>query len=119
LRGDRAAFLRDEEKAVAMADTPTNQSALAYAYTLAGRSDEARRILRQKFEEASKRQYVDPGYFALTYFALGDKDRAFELLDQAYQDRSALMVNLNLPYNDPMRSDPRYTALVKKVGLPP
>jgi len=119
LRGDRAAFVRDEETAVAMADTPTNQSALAYAYTLAGRSDEARRILRQKFEEASKRQYVDPGYFALTYFALGDKDRAFELLDQAYQDRSVLMVNLNLPYNDPMRSDPRYTALVKKVGLPP
>jgi len=119
LRGDRAAFVRDEEKAVAMADTPTNQSALAYAYTLAGRSDEARRILRQKFEEAQKRQYVDPGYFALTYFALGDKDRAFELLDQAYQDRSALMALLNLPYNDPMRSDPRYTALVKKVGLPP
>jgi TolB-like protein/class 3 adenylate cyclase/tetratricopeptide (TPR) repeat protein len=119
LRGDRAAFVRDEEKAVAMADVPPNQSALAYAYTLAGRSDEARRILRQKFEQASKRQYVDPGYFALTYFALGDKDRAFELLDQAYQDRSALMVNLNLPYNDPMRSDPRYTALVKKVGLPP
>src|SRR5215472_8346250 len=119
LKGDRGAFVRDEEQAVALADVPQNQSALAYAYTLAGRSDEARRILRQKFEEASKRQYVDPGYFALTYFALGDKDRAFELLDQAYQDRSALMVNLNLPYNDPMRSDPRYTALVKKVGLPP
>jgi TolB-like protein/class 3 adenylate cyclase/Flp pilus assembly protein TadD len=119
LKGDKAAFVRDEEQAVALLDTPQNQSALAYAYTLVGRFAEARTILREKFEEASKQRYVDPGQFALNYFALGDKDRAFELLDRAYRDRSPIMIHLNLPYSDDMRSDPRFTALVKKVGLPP
>ena len=119
LKGDRAAFVRDEEQAVALADVPQNQSALAYAYTLVGRSAEARKIVREKYEEASKQRYVDPGYFALNYFALGDKDRAFALLDEAYRDRSTNMIFLNFPYNDAMRSDPRFTALVKKVGLPP
>lgn len=119
LKGDKAAFVRDEEQAVALADTPENQSALAYAYTLVGRFAEARTILREKFEEASKQRYVDPGFFALNYFALGDKDRAFQLLDQAYRDRSPVMALLNLPRSDAMRSDPRFTALVKKVGLPP
>lgn len=119
LKGDKAAFVRDEEQAVALLDTPENQSALAYAYTLVGRFAEARTILREKFEEASKQRYVDPGRFALNYFALGNKDRAFELLDRAYRDRSPIMIHLNLPYSDDMRSDPRFTALVKKVGLPP
>ena len=119
LKGDRAAFVRDEEQAVALKDVPQNQSALAYAYTLVGRSAEARKIVREKYEEASKQRYVDPGYFAINYFALGDKDRAFELFDEAYRDRSPLMAHLKLPYSDAMRSDPRFTALVKKVGLPP
>ena len=119
LKGDRAAFVRDEEQAVALADVPQNQSALAYAYTLVGRSAEARKIVREKYEEASKQRYVDPGQFAMNYFALGDKDRAFELFDEAYRDRSPLMAHLKLPYSDAMRSDPRFTALVKKVGLPP
>jgi tetratricopeptide (TPR) repeat protein len=119
LKGDKAAFVRDEKQAVALADTPQNQSALAYAYILVGRFAEARRILREKFEEASKQRYVDPGFFALSYFALGDKDRAFQLFDEAYRDRSPVMTHLNLPYNDAMRSDLRFTALVKRVGLPP
>jgi len=119
LKGDRAAFVRDEEKAVAMADTPENQSALAAAYTLAGRTADARKIVREKFEEAKKQRYVDPAMFTLVYFLLGDKDRAFELENQAYQDRSPTMPLLNLPISDAMRSDPRFIALVKKVGLPP
>ena len=118
LNGDRAAFVRDEEKAVAMADLPQNQSALAAAYTLAGRTADARKIVREKFEEARKQRYVDPGQFAGVYFLLGDKDRAFELEHQAYQDRSPTMSLLNSPMGDAMRSDPRFIALVKKVGLP-
>lgn len=118
LKGDTAAFVRDEERALALADSPQAEGTLAYAYALAGRTAEARSILRDKFEQVSKQRYVDRGAFAGTYFVLGDKDRAFELLDQAYQDRSAAMTLLNWPYNDAMRSDPRFTALVNEVGLP-
>jgi TolB-like protein/tetratricopeptide (TPR) repeat protein len=118
LKDDRAAFVRDEEKAVAMLGTPGNQSGLATAYTLAGRTADARKIVREQFEEARKQRYVDPGVFAGVYFLLGDKDRTFELENQAYQDRSPIMPLLNLPMGDAMRSDPRFIALVKKVGLP-
>ena len=56
---------------------------------------------------------------AALYADLGDKDQAFRWLDTAYQDRDWQLVGLNSDfYLDPLRSDPRFAELVRKVGLP-
>jgi len=50
---------------------------------------------------------------------LGDIDAAFELLDQAYADKANALVYLNVePFFDPLRADPRYAKLIKKMGFP-
>jgi TolB-like protein/DNA-binding winged helix-turn-helix (wHTH) protein/Tfp pilus assembly protein PilF len=55
---------------------------------------------------------------AVAYGYLGDKNRAFEWLDKAYQEHSSWMAELKInPMNDPLRSDPRFEALVKRVNL--
>lgn len=51
------------------------------------------------------------------YAALGDHDRAITLLDRAIKDRLALPFNLVDPKLDPLRSDPRFTELLHRVGL--
>ena len=60
----------------------------------------------------------EPAAVALCYVLLGDKNRAFAWLDKAYDQR----VNLNFfkvnPTWDPIRSDPRYGDLLRRVGLP-
>ena len=58
-------------------------------------------------------------HIALVYVALGDKDQAFGWLDQAYQARESTLLSLKWnPFVDSLRSDPRYTDLLGRVGLP-
>ena len=91
---------------------------LGYAYALAGRRDEARSLLG-KLEEQSKRKYVPAFFIAAIYVGLGEKDRAFEWLEKAYQDRNPNLVNLKVsPILDPIRSDPRFADLLRRVGIP-
>ena len=53
------------------------------------------------------------------YAALGDKDKAFEYLEKAYASRSIeLTLEIRYPWFDPIRSDPRYADLMKRMGLP-
>jgi len=53
------------------------------------------------------------------YGLLGDKDQAFALLEKAYNERDNMVVLLKVdPYFDPLRSDPRFTDLVRRVGFP-
>jgi len=69
-------------------------------------------------EELSHRRYAPPDCIAIIYLGLGDKDRALEWLRKAYEDRSFSLVFLKVDHMfDPLRSDPRFIALLKKVGL--
>jgi len=63
--------------------------------------------------------YFSPEEIAQLYSDLGDKDQAFRWLDIAYQEHDWLLIGLKtfVPF-DPLRSDPRYAELVRKVGLP-
>jgi tetratricopeptide (TPR) repeat protein len=86
---------------------------LGCAYARAGNRAEALKFLAQM-----RARPQDPGYalsVAILYAGLGDIDRAFQALEQAYAER-----DLNnfpwLPYFDPLRADPRFTQLVKKMG---
>ena len=98
--------------------TPRARAILAYTLAVAGRKDEAARILSE-LEELANQKYVSPYFKALIYTALGEQDRAFEWLEKAYEERSEWLVWLKVdPKLDSLRSAPRFTALVQRVGLP-
>ncbi len=96
---------------------PEGTSALGYAYAVAGDRDAAQRVI-EELRQQSQASYVSPYFFALTYAALGETDQAFTLLDRAYDDRSFFIALLKVEQMvDPLRADPRFTELLKKVGL--
>lgn len=67
----------------------------------------------------SKTRYVNSFQIAAIYLGLGDKDRAFEWLENAYRDRSDVLIYLNVdPRLDSIRPDPRFADLVRRVGIP-
>jgi len=92
---------------------------LGHAYARAGKSAEARRLL-DELKEQSKRRYVSWCDFAAIYAGLGEKDQAFACLERAYAQRDARLVELKVDARlDPLRSDPRFADLQRRVGLPP
>jgi len=63
--------------------------------------------------------WVSPVRFAIIHAKLGDPDEAFVWLNKAFEERAPWLTNLKTdPAFDPLRSDPRFAALVKRVGLP-
>jgi TolB-like protein/Flp pilus assembly protein TadD len=91
---------------------------LGWALATAGRRAEALAAL-EELTALSKRGYVTPAAFVLLYTGLGDKDRAFEWLDKAARERSNLMIFIAVhPPLDPLRTDPRFHDLLRRVGLP-
>ena len=93
-------------------------SAQAHATALAGRRTEARNILAQLLAVRQKR-YVSPYEIAIIHIALGETDQAFEWLERAFREHSGWLSYLNVePRLDPLRHDPRFADLVRRVGLP-
>jgi len=89
---------------------------LGYAYARSGRKDDARKVIGD-LKELSKRQYVQPYHFALIYMGLGENDRAFAWLEKAYEERSTRLIWLAvIPEWDGLRSDPRFTDLLRRIG---
>jgi adenylate cyclase len=90
---------------------------LGYAYAAAGERAQARAALKE-VNQISLRQYVSATCPAQIYAGLGDKRRALDELDKAYEDRSGQLITLKVSKAfDPLRSEPRFIALLKKVGL--
>lgn len=93
-------------------------SLLGYAYAAAGKQAEAKKILAE-LNEMSKHAYVSPYDLAILYVGLGDKNRAIEELNRAYDDRAGWLIYLNVePMFDPLRSDPRFADLVSRMKFP-
>ena len=89
---------------------------LGYAYAMSGKRDEALAILKQL--KATK-EYVSPTGLAVLYAGLGDKEAAFQSLERAYAAHDIPMQYLKVdPHFDSLRSDPRFTDLMRRVGLP-
>ena len=108
--------IAEPDKAVA----PENQlvaDGLGWVYAIAGRRADALKIAKET-EELSSRTYVDFYQLATIYAGLGEKDEVFRLLEKGYEERSAGMRYLVVdPFWDNIRSDQRYTDLVRRVGL--
>jgi len=94
-------------------------AALGHAYAAAGKRREALKILGE-LKELSKHTYISPYSTGVIYIALGEKDQALEWLEKAYQERAAGIVILKVdPMLDPLRSDPRFQALLRRMNFPP
>jgi tetratricopeptide (TPR) repeat protein len=90
---------------------------LGYVDALLGKRPEAEKII-QELKERTAREYIDPVLIAYIYIALGDKDEAFAWMDKAYRERSGMICWLQIePKFDPLRSDPRFVELVRRMGL--
>jgi TolB-like protein/Tfp pilus assembly protein PilF len=94
----------------------SEQTALrAWVLWIAGENEPAAKLARQVID-GSSRSPVRPGILAALYWMLGDRDRAFSFLDQAYVERDWTMRELKVnPMFDPMRADPRFQKLVSKL----
>ena len=91
---------------------------LGWVYAVSGRRTDALKIA-QEFRQLSTHAYVDFYWSATVYAGLGDKDEAFRLLEKSYQEHSASMPFLAIdPFWYGVHSDPRYSDLLRRVGLP-
>jgi len=90
---------------------------LGYAYAVAGKRDEAQKILND-LKEQSKQRYVSPKAFAMVYMGLGDKDQAFEWFNKTFEENPYRIAWLKVdPRFDSLRSDPRFDALLRRMKL--
>ena len=105
------------QKATQLSDgSSTSTANLARAYALSGRRNEAMGLL-SNLKQRSNIGYSNAAEIAGIYAALDDKDQAMNWLEKGYQERFNPGV-LTRPNFDPLRSDPRFRALVHRIGLP-
>jgi len=89
----------------------------AYINGRAGRRAEAQRALRT-FERLTRNQPVDAYLFVWAYLGTGDNDKVFAWLEKGFAQRSNALIALKaFPYYDPLRGDPRFQDLLRRVGL--
>jgi len=92
---------------------------LGYSHARLEERTHALRML-QELTAASKKSFVPAFFFALVYAGLEDKDQAFTWLERAYNERYTRFAYLKLEALwDPLRSDQRFSDLVRRVGIPP
>jgi len=118
--GQTLEAIPEYQKAVEISQSDSDPTAaLAHAYAATGRKAEAQKILHGWLRQ-SENSYVSSYMIATVYAGLGEKDKAFEYLEKAYQERSS-----DLPYflradlrMDSLRSDPRFQDLVRRMNFP-
>ncbi len=89
---------------------------LGYAYARSGEENKAWELLEQARERGA-----DPGSIAILYAALGEHDRAIEWLERAFDKEAWETVLFNIkvfPMLDPLRSDPRFQDLLRRMNFP-
>ena len=119
-RNEEAVIEFEKERALLDSDTeaPTSGAGwLGYAYAVTGQTTKAREVLQQLLTQANK-SFPAPTAIALVYLGLGQHDRAFQWLNKAVETNEGYVVLLKVfPVWDPLRSDPRFTELLRKAGF--
>lgn len=117
-KGEFDEAIAESRRAVALSGgSALTVAGLGYAYAAAGRKGEAREVLRD-LTSRSGRRYVSSYLIATLYAGLGENDRALTWLEKAYEERDYLLVMLRIDARlDGLRTDPRFTDLLRRVGL--
>jgi tetratricopeptide (TPR) repeat protein len=104
-------------KGLNLNDGPLFRALLGHVYGRAGDRAKAREAL-ERLTGFARQRFVSPVDFAVVYAGLGDANATFEWLEKAYKARATRIHELPAAYFDEFHSDPRYTPLLKRVGLP-
>jgi TolB-like protein/Tfp pilus assembly protein PilF len=106
------------EKALTVSNrSPGVIGVLIRAYNQAGRRADALQLLAE-LKTRRKTGYVPSGAFVNAYLGLEEKEQVFVSLEEAYKEQSNILQFLKVhPYFDPLRSDPRFADLLRRVGL--
>lgn len=116
-KGDTASAIAEFQKAKLLDPQPYYDAYLAYAHARAGDRAKAEQVLRD-LDDLSKQRYVSPGLRMLLHFGLGEKEKALDWLEKCYEEQDGACWTLKIePLYDPVRNEPRFQALLKKVGL--
>ena len=98
-------------------DDPLGLGFTGYVYAVTGRRADALKIL-QRLDELQKRRFISTISRVYVYAGLGDKDKAFEWLEKAYEERSDSLAWFRFdPESKSLRSDPRFAVLMRKIGF--
>ena len=97
---------------------PTLPALLGAHFAAAGKTAEALTIL-EDLKKSSAERLVPPADFAMLYANLGETDEAFAWLDKGHEERSVYLVWLKVdPVFDPLRADPRFEELLRRMNFP-
>jgi TolB-like protein/Tfp pilus assembly protein PilF len=119
-KGDLEGAITELQRSVELNRSDRQLSELGQTYGVAGRKGEALKIAAELEARRAKQRYGSPVRIARVYAGLGEKDRAFELLNQAYEDHSDHLLVLGVdPSFDSLRSDRRFVDLLRRVKLEP
>jgi tetratricopeptide (TPR) repeat protein len=98
-------------------NSPVILAALAHAYATSGNPAEARRLLEELSADTTRRK-VPAFDLAIAHTGLGEKEKAFALLEKAFQERNEYLIYLKVePRLDPLRSDARFKELLQRLNL--
>lgn len=115
--GDYAGSIQVYQKALERNRAPSALGNLGRVYGMAGQRREAERVLDELFA-LSRQRYVPPTCFVDVYWGLRDRDKVFEWLEKAYQERSNYLLWLGISSDmEWLRSDPRLDNLLRRIGL--
>ncbi len=110
--------LAELQKVMAAFPHSNATAVLGQLKALSGAKDEARKIARE-LQQSSKKEYASDYWVATIYAALGDNNQAFQLLENAYTERSQWLIQLKVdPRFANLRSDRRFSDLLRRIGLP-
>lgn len=95
----------------------TSEASLAHVYAVSGKKAKAEKILNELKQKITGNNLSYQ--IADVYIGLGQQDQAFEWLEKAYEDRSGWLTWIAIePKLDPLRSDPRFAGLLRRMNLP-
>jgi TolB-like protein/Flp pilus assembly protein TadD len=116
-KGDAAGAIAENEKAKSLDDLPIYHGCLGYAYAMSGDRAKADQVLTY-LENVAKQQSVSPEAHIYVYLGLGEKSKALDWLEKAYeeQDVACWWIKVDQIY-DSVRNEPRFQALLKKLGF--
>jgi len=117
LNGEYIESLNEFKRNLVLVSQPEAAQAVEYSYKSGGWEGVQRWKLGQLSTRA-KHDYVSPLEYAQIYASLGKRDQAIAALDQAVAQHVPKLVQINQnPYFDPLHSDPRYQAIVRRIGF--